>query len=392
MSRAKQKRGQVGRRQQAGGGEVALREATRELEQARRDLAALRQRSEEQEAAAAAAAKAAAEAEARAASAAEETARQLAAAEAENVRLGERVRELEALLGAERQGAGETAATLAEERKAAAAAAEAASKWKLVQEATFKARLQEEIVKQEAAREDALAAQARTANEAATALGKQLADEAAAEREALRAKLEAEAAAALAASEERRRAEAAASGSSHEQALLELQLQLERQTQLAAERAEELGALRAEERALREQLVAAGEEARAAAAAFDARYREQQQAMAAAKEAAKEKLETLLGEQVDETRKLTSEFQHAQELTQSQVATLSAQLKELQAKLDNREPRPEDVQLIESLRRQMKEKDEMVRRTPRGQRASLLARTASAAASTPCSPSASAFC
>ena len=70
-----------------------------------------------------------------------------------------------------------------------------------------------------------------------------------------------------------------------------------------------------------------------------------------------------LGEQVDETRKLTSEFQHAQQLTQSQVAALSAQLKELQAKLDNREPRPEDVQLIESLRRQMKEKDEMVRRT-----------------------------
>ena len=99
-----------------------------------------------------------------------------------------------------------------------------------------------------------------------------------------------------------------------------------------------------------------------------------------------------LGEQVDETRKLTSEFQHAQELTQSQVATLSAQLKELQAKLDNREPRPEDVQLIESLRRQMKEKDEMVRRAPRGQRASLLARTARAAAPTPCSPSASAFC
>ena len=176
----------------------------------------------------------------------------------------------------------------------------------------------------------------------------------------------------------------------NQQALLELQLQLERQTQLAAERAEELGALRAEERALREQLAAAGEEARAAAAAFDARYREQQQAMAAAKEAAKEKLETLLGEQVDETRKLTSEFQHAQELTQSQVATLSSQLKELQAKLDNREPRPEDVQLIESLRRQMKEKDEMVRRTPRGQRASLLARTASAAARTPFSPSASA--
>ena len=63
--------------------------------------------------------------------------------------------------------------------------------------------------------------------------------------------------------------------------------------------------------------------------------------------------------------KLTSEFQHAQELTQSQVAT-PARSSELQAKLDNREPRPEDVQLIESLRRQMKEKDEMVRRAPRG--------------------------
>ena len=49
-----------------------------------------------------------------------------------------------------------------------------------------------------------------------------------------------------------------------------------------------------------------------------------------------------------------------------QVAALSTQLKELQAKLDNREPRAEDTQLIESLRRQMKEKDEMVRRTFRG--------------------------
>jgi len=45
------------------------------------------------------------------------------------------------------------------------------------------------------------------------------------------------------------------------------------------------------------------------------------------------------------------------------VAALGAQLKELQAKYDSREPRPEDAQLIESLRRQMKEKDEMVRRT-----------------------------
>jgi hypothetical protein len=78
---------------------------------------------------------------------------------------------------------------------------------------------------------------------------------------------------------------------------------------------------------------------------------------------AKETLDQLLAEQLNETRAMTAEFQKAQALLQEQVGQLREQLRGLQARLDAREPRAEDLATIEQLLRQLREKDEIVRRT-----------------------------
>ena len=59
---------------------------------------------------------------------------------------------------------------------------------------------------------------------------------------------------------------------------------------------------------------------------------------------------------------MTAEFQKAQALLQEQVGQLREQLRGLQARLDAREPRAEDLATIEQLLRQLREKDEIVRR------------------------------
>ena len=71
----------------------------------------------------------------------------------------------------------------------------------------------------------------------------------------------------------------------------------------------------------------------------------------------------MLAEQLNETRAMTAEFQKAQALLQEQVGQLREQLRGLQARLDAREPRAEDLATIEQLLRQLREKDETVRRT-----------------------------
>ena len=62
---------------------------------------------------------------------------------------------------------------------------------------------------------------------------------------------------------------------------------------------------------------------------------------------------------------MTAEFNKAQEVLQEQVANLHEQVREPQHRLDGRESRPEDLSTIEQLRRQVREKDEIVLRTTR---------------------------
>jgi hypothetical protein len=77
----------------------------------------------------------------------------------------------------------------------------------------------------------------------------------------------------------------------------------------------------------------------------------------------REALDRLVAEQLEETRQLTSEFQNAQAALAEQLHEASERAAELQARLDARESRPEDLALIEQLKKAVREKDELVRRT-----------------------------
>jgi len=126
--------------------------------------------------------------------------------------------------------------------------------------------------------------------------------------------------------------------------------------------------------ALREALARAAEETAAVRKAAEQAQAALQHEMLAQQERAalelgrerqqaKETLDQLLAEQLNETRAMTAEFQKAQALLQEQVGQLREQLRGLQARLDAREPRAEDLATIEQLLRQLREKDEIVRRT-----------------------------
>ena len=58
--------------------------------------------------------------------------------------------------------------------------------------------------------------------------------------------------------------------------------------------------------------------------------------------------------QVQATQRLTAEFQHAQSLLQEQLSSRNGELKELQLRFDSRDPRPEDLAMIEQLTRQVR--------------------------------------
>jgi len=74
-------------------------------------------------------------------------------------------------------------------------------------------------------------------------------------------------------------------------------------------------------------------------------------------------VDRMLQEQVEETRSLTASFQQARELLQDQLGLAQEQLREWQSRFERRESRPEDLAQIEAMRKQLKEKDEIVRRT-----------------------------
>ena len=68
-------------------------------------------------------------------------------------------------------------------------------------------------------------------------------------------------------------------------------------------------------------------------------------------------------EQLAETRRLTDEFSRAQAALEGQLADALERLRQLQLTYEQRPPRDEDLQLIEQLKRAVREKDEIVRRT-----------------------------